>query len=477
MLGRELRLRRAPSFTFAWLLAMVLVPYAGVPLYILLGGRKRRMRAASKKRVYPAASPVGPAASPMDRLLDGMGVPPASQNQRLTLLSSGEEAFAALLDLIDRAERRIHIATFILGGDEVGDAVLAHLTLRARHGVEVRLLIDGLFAYRPHHKGLAELRRAGGRTAEFMPLLHMPLRGRGNLRNHRKLAVADDTRAIIGGMNLAEEYMGPRPLATRWKDVGLLIEGGAPADLDALFREDWSFASGETLPLLPERTSPENTPPSENTPPTPSQARGPRELRLSPTSESRDPLLARGRGVSPGIPVRVVASGPDVATDTLYDAILFGLFSATSRIWIATPYFVPDESLVRALSLACRRGIDVRIVVPTPSNHPVTDLAGAPYLRDLEKDGAKVRPYVNGMLHAKVIVIDETVAMVGSANFDMRSLFLNYEVMALLYDKAQIGEMAAWFEAILPTCAPSLKKAGRVRAMFEDVARLLGPLV
>jgi cardiolipin synthase len=447
MLGRELRLRRAPSFTFAWLLAMVLVPYAGVPLYILLGGRKRRMRAASKKRVYPTASPVGPATSPMDRLLDGMGVPPASQNQRLTLLASGEEAFAALLDLIDRAERRIHIATFILGGDEVGDAVLAHLTERARHGVEVRLLIDGLFAYRPHHRGLAELRRAGGRTAEFMPLLHMPLRGRGNLRNHRKLAVADDTRAIIGGMNLAEEYMGPRPLATRWKDVGLLIEGGAPADLDALFHEDWSFASGETLPLLPEGEG--------------------RQDAKTPRSE-RD--LA-------GIPVRVVASGPDVATDTLYDAILFGLFSATSRIWIATPYFVPDESLVRALSLACRRGIDVRIVVPTPSNHPVTDLAGAPYLRDLEKDGAKVRPYVNGMLHAKVIVIDETVAMVGSANFDMRSLFLNYEVMALLYDKAQIDQMAAWFEAVLPTCAPSLKKAGRVRTMLEDVARLLGPLV
>ena len=450
MLARELRLRRAPSATFAWLLAMVLVPYVGVPLYLVLGGRKRRKRAASKKPVYPSGPAALAAATPMERLLDGMGVPPASHNRSITLLSTGEAAYAALIDLIDHAERKIHIATFILGGDEVGDTVLSHLAERARKGVEVRLLVDGLFAFRPHRHPMSELRRAGGRIAEFMPLVHVPFRGRSNLRNHRKIAVADEARAIIGGMNLAEEYMGPRPLPTRWKDVALRIEGTVAADLDALFRQDWAFAAGETPP----------------------------ETKMLAAGESADPP-ANVASIVPAetVPVRVVASGPDVATDTLYDAILFGLFSATSRIWIATPYFVPDEALVRALSLACRRGVDVRIIVPTPSNHPVTDLAGAPYLRDLQADGAKVRPYVAGMLHAKVIVIDDSVAMVGSANFDMRSLFLNYEVMALLYGKAEIDQMAAWFEEALVTCAPALMDAGRLRAMGEDVARLLGPLV
>jgi cardiolipin synthase len=446
MLARELRLRRAPSATFAWLLAMVLVPYLGVPLYVLLGGRKLRRRAATKKPVYPAAPAALAAATPMDRLLDGMGVPPASHNRRVTLLYSGESAYEAVLDLIDHAERSIHVATFILGGDEVGDAVLSHLAERARKGVSVRLLVDGLFAFRTHRRALAELRSAGGRVAEFMPLIHVPFRGRSNLRNHRKIAVADEERAIIGGMNLALEYMGPRPLPTRWKDVALRVEGKVAADLDALFRQDFAFAAGEALP----ETS---------------------------AVRAAEPSAAALVDPEESIPVRVVASGPDVATDTLYDAILFGLFSAASRIWIATPYFVPDEALVRALSLACRRGVDVRIVVPTPSNHPVTDLAGAPYLRDLQADGASVRPYAAGMLHAKVIVIDDSVAMVGSANFDMRSLFLNYEVMALLYGKVQIDQMAAWFDAVLLTCEPAMKDAGKLRAMGEDVARLLGPLV
>jgi cardiolipin synthase A/B len=449
VLSRELRERRAPSATFAWFLVMALVPYAGVPLYLVFGGRKRRQRAASKRPVYPTGPAPAAPETPMDRLLDGMGVPPVSSNRSIELLADGESAYAAVLDLIDRAEHHVDIATFILGGDAVGDAVLAHLTEKAKAGVRVRLLIDGLFALRPHRRSLAALRKAGGRIAEFMPLLHVPFRGRSNLRNHRKIAVADGERAIIGGMNLAEEYMGPVPLPTRWKDVALRVEGPAVRDLDALFEADWTFAAGAP-PALPPAPAPAPVPV-----PVPVPAGPPRSL----------------------VPIRIVASGPDVATDTLYDAILFCLYTAQSRIWIATPYFVPDEAIVCGLSLACRRGVDVRIIVPTPSNHPITDLAGAPSLRSLQSDGASIFPYVSGMLHAKVIVIDDAVAMVGSANFDMRSLFLNYEVMGLLYGKPEIDAMASWFEATAATCQRSFKEAGRVRAAAEDVARLLGPLV
>jgi cardiolipin synthase len=270
-----------------------------------------------------------------------------------------------------------------------------------------------------------------------MPLLHVPFRGRSNLRNHRKIAVADGARAIVGGMNLAEEYMGPSPFAGRWLDVALRVEGSAAADLEAIFVEDWAFADGE---------------------------------RLTAPSRSDAP----GRGTAP---VRVVASGPDVATDTLYDAILFALFSATERILIATPYFVPDEALFRALTLACRRGVDVRIVVPVPSNHLTADLAGATYLRAIERVGGSVRPYVAGMLHAKVIVIDRALAMVGSANLDMRSLFLNYEVMAVTYGEREIDLLARWHEGVVATCALRMTPAGRGRAVAEDVGRLLGPLV
>jgi cardiolipin synthase len=439
LLARELRARRAPAVTLAWFLAIVLVPYLGVPMYLVFGGRKMRRRAASKEPLYGAAGAAKTSDPPIERLLGAAGVAPTTHDNRVTLLGTGEEAYAATLDVVDGAKKTLHVATFILGGDEVGDAVLARMAARAKEGVEVRLLLDAFFSFRASRRALDELRKAGGRVAFFMPLLHVPFRGRSNLRNHRKIVVADGARAIVGGMNLAEEYMGPTPITGRWRDVSLRVEGGAAADLGAIFAEDWAFADGERLRVLPRATD------------------GP----------------ANGAGA----PLRIVASGPDVATDTLYDAILFALFSAAERIWIATPYFVPDEALFRALTLACRRGVDVRIVVPSPSNHLSADLAGATYLRAIERAGGAVRPYTAGMLHAKVIVIDRALAMVGSANLDMRSLFLNYEVMAVAYGAREIELVAEWFDGVLVSCAQKMTPAGRARAVAEDVGRLLGPLV
>jgi len=440
LLAQELRKRRAPAVTFAWLFAMALFPYVGVPLYFVFGGRKLSKRAASKMPVYAPREEVSPhpastAAEPLERLLDGMGVRPTTVDNGVELLPTGEAAFDALLALIDGARRRVHVATFILGGDETGNTIVERLTRRATEGVEVRLLIDGLFARRPDRRALDGLRRAGGRVAVFMPLLHVPFRGRSNLRNHRKIAVADGEDAMIGGMNLAQEYMGPRPLPGRWRDVALRLRGSAAADLEALFHDDWAFASRERLSPLPRDAATQN-----------------------------------------GSAVRIVASGPDVPTDTLYDAILFELFTAAERIFIATPYFVPDDAMVRALVLACRRGVAVEVVVPIPSNHLMADLAGAPSLRTLQEMGGKIRPYTAGMLHAKVIIVDRTLAAVGSANFDMRSFFLNYEVMALLYGKSEIDLMTKWFEALPAESVAPLPRVGRLRAAAEDVAHLFGPL-
>jgi cardiolipin synthase len=440
LLAQELRQRRAPAVTLAWLFAMALFPYAGVPLYFAFGGRKRSRRAASKAPIYaprdePGSRGAEDMVTPLERLLDGMGVRETTSDNTVKLLPTGEAAYAALLALIDGAERRIHIATFILGGDETGAKIIEHLTRRAREGVEVRLLIDGLFAWRPSRHVLDELRRAGGHVAVFGRLVHVPFRSRSDLRNHRKIAVMDGRRALIGGMNLAAEYMGPTPLAGRWRDVALGIDGSAAADLDALFCDDWAFASHEKPAPIPR---PESGPGSSS--------------------------------------VRVVASGPDVQTDTLYDALLFELFTAKKRILIATPYFVPDDAMVRALILACRRGIHVEVIVPIPSNHLMADLAGAPSLRVLETMGAKIRAYTAGMLHAKVVIIDGAFAAVGSANFDMRSLFLNYEVMALLYGATEISTLAAWFHELAALSPSRLPRVGRLRGAAEDVAHLLGPL-
>jgi cardiolipin synthase len=269
-----------------------------------------------------------------------------------------------------------------------------------------------------------------------MPLLHVPFRGQANLRNHRKIALFDGKTAIVGGMNLADEYMGPSAREDRWRDLALILTGEAAHVLDAVFRADWEFASGVALP---------------------------------PAS----PTTLRGDGAAP---IRVVPSGPDALSDPLYDALLTGIFRAERRFWIATPYFVPDDTLVKALVLAVRRGVDVRVIVPAVSNHLLADLGGAPPLRELRAAGATVRR-LDRMLHAKAMLVDDVQAVIGSANFDMRSLFLDYEVALFLSGRREIGELGAWFDEIMQCPAVDGPDSGWIRSRVEGVVRLVAPLL
>ncbi|MET0387208.1 MAG: phospholipase D-like domain-containing protein [Polyangiales bacterium] len=438
LLSRILRERRPPASTLAWLLSILLVPYVGVPLYFLIGGRKHRRLAARKDVLY--GTPIPPDTAPLnptERILLAGGAPRTSSGDRLQLIRTGEETFARILTLFRNAQTSIDVSTFILGGDATGRAVLDVLGERAQAGVQVRLLLDGLFMFRSQRKHLAQFTRAGGRFAVFMPLLRLPFRGPANLRNHRKIIVVDGEIAVLGGMNLAEEYMGAEPRPERWLDVTMEIEGPAVAHIHNVFRSDWAFASGDAA--APEAY----------------------------------PLLKRAGDAS----LQVVASGPDVPGDTYYDAILSAFFQARERIWIVTPYFIPDEALTRGLVLAARRGLDVRLLVPRRSNHLTADIAGGSYLRQIERAGGHVYTYTRGMMHAKVTVIDREVAILGSANLDMRSLFVNYEIAAFIYTPSEIDEFAVWFEGLLADCDDHLREPGALRALAEDFGRLLAPLM
>jgi len=206
---------------------------------------------------------------------------------------------------------------------------------------------------------LAPLIAAGAKVAFFMPMLHLPFRGRTNLRNHRKIVVVDGRHALTGGMNLAEDYMGPTPDPKRWRDFSLVISGPAVTDLVDLFHSDWKFATGEDI-----------------------------------RKEDGLPFHIEPKGSI----AQVVASGPDVSGDPLYESLVSVAFAAQWRIWVVTPYFVPDETLVRALELAARRGVDVRVVVPARSNHLMADLARVSYLRQVQKAGGEVLMYEPGMV-------------------------------------------------------------------------------
>jgi cardiolipin synthase len=426
--------RRAAGTTFAWLLAIALIPYVGVPLYLVFGGRKLARRGERKARLYVRNTPTAPTGSIAD-LLCASGAPPPRDGNSLALLPTGELAFVEVIRALESATRAIRVSTLILGDDDAGTAIADVLVRKAKAGVEVRLLLDSLFKRRAPHAQLAALRAAGGRVAWFMPVWHLPFRTklRANLRLHRKIIVVDGRLAIVGGMNLASEYMGPTPSPDRWRDLSARVVGPAVDDLDEVFRADWQFAAGEALAPVP------------------------------------------ACGADATAQIQVIGSGPDVESDILYDALLTAVFGARARLWIATPYFVPDEALARGLVLAARRGVDVRIVVPARSNHRTADYAGASYLREVARAGGKICCYLPSMMHGKSVLVDDALAVLGSANLDMRSLFLNYEISVFCSSAAEIAAVAAWFDTLWASCG-GLPTAGRARGIVESVARLVAPL-
>src|SRR5262249_47011254 len=239
--------RRSPSSTIAWLLIILLLPYVGVPLYVMFGGRKMNPLARRKERIYslpPGIAEVDSAGEATERLLASYGVPPARAGNRFSLVCDGADAYGRVVRMIDEARATIHITTYILGGDEGSRAVIDHLTRRAEEGVAVRLLIDDLGSWRLRRRSLARLSAAGAQGAVVRPGLHVPCRGRAQLRNHRKLIVVDGRVALTGGMNLAWPYMGPPSAQALWLDIAAVVEGPAVADLEAVFASDWKFATG-----------------------------------------------------------------------------------------------------------------------------------------------------------------------------------------------------------------------------------------
>ncbi len=447
LVARLMSERRAPANTFAWLLVIVFIPWLGVPLYLLLGGRKLR-QLARNKGVLPAAVPAmcvidtGSLCQPVaNTVLGAGGFAPVGGN-RVRFLPTGEEDFAELERQILAAKHSIHLTTFILSRDATGRRIVELLTQRAREGVKVRLLLDALGSFMSSRGFVEPLRKAGGEVGRFMPVLPFTSRGSANLRSHRKIAIFDGTTAMIGGRNIAVEYMGPTPFAKRWRDFGAVIEGPAAVVLGEVFVADWSFATRQ------------------------------------PQGGARADAQAEGAPIRGACDLQVVASGPDVPGDPLYEGVIAMIQAAERDIWIVTPYFIPDEVIQRSLIVKARAGCRVTLIVPARSNHPVTDYARRAYTRELLRAGCRVLLYQGTMLHAKAIAIDDRVALVGSPNCDLRSLFVNFEIGVLLYSRQEVQAVTAWIADLeKATTLPPNQRRSVVHSIMEDVCRLLAPLL
>ncbi|MBA3544942.1 MAG: cardiolipin synthase [Nannocystis sp.] len=465
--------RRRPVSTMAWLLALIFVPGFGLAAYLVFGryrvGRRRRLRARRAVNPTAATSQLMSFETSMNeldeplrglvRLALNVSDAPLRRASSATLLAQPQAAYLAMEEAMRAAQRSILLEYYIWRSDEVGNRWIDLLCEKARAGVRVRLLIDDFGTLRSAPLLFQRLRAAGGEVLVYGPMrLRLRWPGRINFRNHRKIIVIDGTIGFTGGLNVGDEYLGRGPERRLWSDLHLRLTGDAVLGLHAIFLEDWLAATGETIDLNPD------------------DPRIEREILAE--------LFDREPAGSTGPLVQIIPSGPDLAPGLGIAAqFVAAIATATERCWIATPYFVPDDALNLALKTAALRGVDVRVLVPLPRNNDskLVSLAARSYYDECLEAGCRIYEYLPGMLHAKYLLVDHTVAAIGSANMDVRSFYINYEVTAMLYDRGVTEQTAEVFRGQLAHALEVRREMRRrlplAQRLGEAFARMLSPLL
>lgn len=424
---------------------------------------------------------ISPAQRGLVRLALQTAAAPLRRADDVELLTTAHDAFEAVARAIAGAKRSIHCEFYIWRDDETGRRFTELLTERARAGVKVRVLCDHLGILGLPSKHFAPLREAGGEVA-FFGRLRIPVRlgrSRVNFRNHRKLMTVDGREGFVGGLNIGDEYFGSVADQVGWRDLFVRLRGDAVVGLEAIFLEDWLASTGQVIDL--EGEGPRQPPGVDARRPR-RWGRGRSDAEALGRSDPFAPLPARPM-VSGGPLVQVIPSGPDIpVASSIAAQFSAAIASAQERAYIATPYFVPDEPLTLILRTAALRGVDVRILVPDPSKNDqrLVALASRSYYDDLLEVGCRIYEYIPGMLHSKYLIVDD-VAAIGSANMDVRSFHINYEVTAMFYDEGVTARLAEVF-------ATDLARAREIQAHMrlglslparfaEGVARVLSPLL
>ncbi len=448
-----LTLKREPMSAIAWCLIVLFVPVIGITLFVLLGYqsihvplRRKRQHAEEFRTIRPGL----PDAPIIDGGYEGLaslacklGARPQVSGNAVAVYHDGQSAFDAMLDAIRQAQHHIHMQFFITRSDESGIRFMSALAERAREGVEVRFLYDAVGSWRLNTRVLRELRKAGGRALPYLTLLN-PLRRRiqVNLRNHRKILVVDGQVGFTGGLNLGDEYLGRVPFFGPWRDDFIRVDGPAVADLQRIFAEDWDFSSDEEL-----------------------------------SSDDYYPKIPNAGSAQ----IQVAWSGPDQDIKMIREVYFAAIMRARKRVWLATPYFVPDAGLFDAICLAARMKRDVRVLTPFRPDKWLPHLAGRYYWQELLRAGVKVYQYTKGFLHLKLLMIDDVWSSVGSPNFDNRSLHLNFEATCLIDSPEVQDELERGFLNDLAVSIQIDPKtfSGRpfVAKMAENACRLLSPVL
>lgn len=454
--------RRDPKSVWAWLLLLYFIPILGFVFYLFLGVdmHKRKMFKIKEvedhlnEAIRQQESQIKILQEKDDAIagygdlvmynLETSGAVLSDDND-IDIFTDGNEKFNALIEDMKKAEHFIHMQYYIIKNDVLFNRIREVLVEKAAQGVEVRVLFDGMGCRSVNHRYWKQLRADGVMTAEFFPALLRRLHLRINYRNHRKIVVIDNKVAYVGGFNVGKEYIDLSEKFGHWRDTHLRIHGNGILGLQLRFILDWNYAAHENL------------------------------LQNAKLFENFQP------GNRDHCQMQIISSGPDNTNEQIRDNYMRLITKAKERIYIQTPYFIPDEAVLKALMIAARSGIEVNIMIPCMPDHPFVYWATYSYIGDLVMAGANCYTYNNGFLHSKGMIVDGEVFCYGTANMDIRSFALNFEVNAVVYNRKKAEEMEQIFKEDLNVCKQITKDSYASRPLVirikEQVCRLMSPLL
>lgn len=456
--------RRDPSATWAWLLVLFFLPFIGFILYLVLGQNltKKRLfvwedlkKIGFDEMVQEQVQQIREGSYPFltkedKRHQDLIYLTLANNNAILTqyneveIFIDGKDKFESLFRDIEAAKDHIHLQYYIFRDDKLGTRLIDLLTQKAKEGVEVRILYDEMGSRRIKKRSFNKLKQAGGEVEVFFPSKIPLMNLRVNFRNHRKLVIIDGKIGYVGGFNVGDEYLGLNKKFGYWRDTHLRIRGNAVHATQIRFILDWNQASERNDIYYADHYFPD----------------------IHPSGD---------------VPIQVVTSGPDSEWEQIKNGYIKMIASARKSIYIQTPYFIPDASILDILRIAALSGLDVRIMIPNKPDHMFVYWATLSYIGELLKAGAKVFIYNNGFIHAKMIVVDEEIATVGTANIDVRSFKLNFEVNAFMYDRQTAERLTEIFKRDMEKSKQLTYDEYIQRPIYirfkESISRLLSPIL
>ncbi len=454
--------KRSPVKTLSWVIVILLVPFVGLITYILFGQNYRKSKIFSRKGISDLKSLQSFAAAQISslptrleseiesirdkqhlmRLMLNNNRAFLTEFNSVELLINGEKAFPSMLKAIRAAGKFIHMQFYRFEADTLGMSFFNVLIDKARSGVEVRIIVDDVGSWSLENNFLKKLKSAGVEIYQFMPVRFPNLTSKINYRNHRKVVVVDGVIGFVGGMNIANKYLvGVRSLG-QWRDTHLLIRGEAVATLNSVFLTDWAFVCGKIL-------------------------------------TSNQVYLTHER-IKEKCWIQMASSGPDSDWSNILQVYISAIATARQSIYISTPYFSPDETIMNAMCTASLSGVDVRIIIPEQADSVIANWNSRSYVTEMLEAGIKVYLYFAGFNHSKYMVVDNVFSSVGSPNVDIRSFDLNFEVTALIYDTNFAGKLTTMFMDDLSGCIEvkltQWLARRRSEKFKESLARIFGPL-